>query len=453
MKGAPRAGGSAARFFGTSLRVTLMGALGVFAALTPGRPQGQPEGEGKASGSGKSGGAPRAPTATKEEDLNRLFNEEKERKPTPQGGGHSAQRSAGKPAERPGPGGMVQFADAKGRSYELDLFAAGDVVGGWDRAEPHTTENRLTVRELEFALSASVDHLARAFVSFAAHNEQGEQTTELEEAYLLFPSLVPRSTLKLGKFFFDAGRLNSIHRHEWSFTNAPLVHANLLDAEGASDIGLEWRFLLPWSFWQEITLGVFNGESFGHAHGEGPKKQNPLVVARLKQFIPFGPEWGTQMGFSWLRWHPDENPNRVSQQSGLDLLVKWKRGRLSSFQWVSEVWYRETREVRDSALDQPAAPVATYVGAYSLLEYQFAENWFLGMRFDGLTEPNKRGQLGYTYANGTASQSLIITYKPSEFSKFRITGERTIAIESGERTFQAYAQATFVIGFHPAHEY
>ena len=378
-------------------------------------------------------------TEGSEEELNRLFDEEEGRKPA--AGTAPASKS------------LVQVSDRKGRSYELDLFGSGDIVGGWDRAQPHTTENRLQIREVEFALSANVDHLAQAFFSFTGHEEKGETTAGLEEAYLLFPTLLPRSTLKVGRFFFDAGRLNSSHRHEWAFTGAPLVHDRLLGADGASDTGLEWHFLMPWSFWQELSVGVFNGENFGQDAGWGSQKQNPLAVARLKQFIPFGAEWGTQFGFSWLRWHSDGNPNKVSQQSGLDLLLKWKRGHLSSFQWSSEIWYRETRETRAGPLAMPAGPVVTFLGGYTFFEYQFAENWYAGLRLDGFTEPNRRGQLGYTYPNGAVSGSVMLTYKPSEFSRFRVTGERTTEIETGERTFQGYIQATFVIGFHPAHQY
>ncbi len=388
--------------------------------------------------------APAAPAngaeSGSEEELNRLFDTEK-------------QREASKRQEPPASRSLIQFADRRGRSYELDLLLAGDIVGGWDNEAEHTTENRLLVREVELGLFANVDHLAQGFVTFAAHHEDGETVVELHEAFLLFPTFVPRSTFKLGKFFFDAGRLNTIHRHDWSFTNAPIVHEQLLGEEGTADTGLEWHFLMPWDFWQEFSVGVFNGETFGHAHGEGPKKQNPLFTVRLKQFFPFWKDWGTQFGFSWLRWHPDENPNRVTQQSGLDLLVKWKRGRQSSFQWLSEVWYRETRETRERPFDRPGAPVETFTGAYTFFEYQFAQNWAAGLRFDGFTEPNKRGQLGYTYANGTVAESLVLTYSPSEFSKLRISGERTTDVETGERTYQAYAQATFILGYHPAHVY
>lgn len=375
-----------------------------------------------------------------EEELKRLFEQERESK-----------RSTRNKQE--GPNGSSAGNDGNQPSYKLDIMAAADLLGRWDRETPHTTDNRFAARELEVGLSASVDHLGRGILSVASHDENGEQVAELHEAYLAMDNFLPRTSLRLGKMFFDVGRLNTIHRHDWSFSTAPIVHEALLGEEAASDTGAELRFLMPWPFWQELSVGVFNGRTFGHAHSEGDPKQNPLVTVHLKQFVELGTNWGTQFGFSYLRWHPTENPNRVTQQSGIDAILKWKKGKLASFQWLSEVWYRETRQKNERPFDTPGPPVETFVGGYTFIEYQFHENWFAGIRLDGLTEPNKRGQLGYTIPNGSVAESLIVTFKPSEFSYFRVTGERSTDIESGEKTYQASFQATFIVGAHPSHVY
>ncbi len=374
-----------------------------------------------------------------------------------------------KPEEKPGagkseparpsqkPGGEISTGRIgyTGPGYTLDMLVAGDIFGEWDKESEHTTKNQLEVRESEVGFFAAVDHLADATVLMAAHNEDGEFVFELHEANLFFRNtFIPGTTLRVGKFFVDAGRLNSIHRHDWPFLYAPVVHRELLGEEGAADTGIQLQFLMPWAFWQELSVGVFNGKTFGHAHGEGPMKQNPMFTAHLKQFFPLPwDDWGTQFGFSYLRWHPDANPNRTTQQSGVDLLVKWKQGKLRSFQWLSETWYRETRELRANKFAPAAGPVETRFGAYSFLQYQFTDNWSAGYRLDFFTDPNKRGQLGYTVRNGTSADSLVLTYNPSEFSSFRGMLTRSVDIETGEVDNEIYFQATFIIGKHPAHVY
>ncbi|MBI3394453.1 MAG: hypothetical protein HY042_01320 [Spirochaetia bacterium] len=344
---------------------------------------------------------------------------------------------------------------SQGPGYQLDIIAAADTLGAWDKGTPKQTTNDYRVREAELGFIAAVDQLATGQVLAAAHQEDGQMKFELHEAYLFFPqTFIPNTSIKMGQFFYDVGRLNSIHRHDWPFPVAPVVHRELLADEAASDAGVQFQTLMPWSFWQELSVGVFNGKTVGEADMDGPAKRNPLVTAHLKQFLPLWWDgWGAQFGFSYMRWSPNANPYSVTQQSGADLVVKWKRGKLASFQWLSEVWYRETRERRQGALAPAAPPVDTRVGGYSFIEYQVAEQWFLGTRFDYFTDPNKRGALGYTVRNGTAEEALLITYKPSEFSFFRVQATRSTDIQTGVRDYLAYFQATFIIGKHPAHVY
>lgn len=342
-----------------------------------------------------------------------------------------------------------------GPGYTLDTLVAADFLGEWDKEAEHTTRNQFGVREAEVGFFAAIDQLADGTVMMAAHEEDGEFKFELHEANLFFRNtFIPGATLRVGKFFPDVGRLNSIHRHDWPFLNAPVVHRELLSDEGITDTGAQLQFLMPWVFWQELSIGVFNGKTFGEGSTSGPMKQNPMFTAHLKQFFPLPwNDWGTQFGFSYLRWNPDANPRRTTQQSGMDLLLKWKEGKLRSFQWTSEVWYRETRETRANKLSPAAPPVETRFGGYSYVQYQFTQNWAGGYRLDYFTDPNKRGQLGYTVRNGTSSDSLVLVYNPSEFSSFRGMLTRSTNIETGEVDNEIYFQATFILGKHPAHVY
>lgn len=349
---------------------------------------------------------------------------------------------------------FVSFNDRSQRSYTLDFMASVDFKGEWDKETAHTTRNQFALREAELGAFASIDHIAEGTLLIAAHNENGAYTGEIHEAFFFFPvTPLPRTSLKLGKFFFDTGRLNSIHRHDWPFTNAPLVHQQLFGDEGVDQAGGEAKFLFPWEFFQELTVGVFNGKTFGHTHTEGAIKQNPLGNVRLKQFFPLTESLGWQFGFSGLRFHPDTNSNKHTEMYGADTLVKWQLAPGFRIQAIGEVWYLETRQKNKRPFDAAAPPVETRLGGYSFLELQFLEHYYAGIRTDVFTNPNKRGALGYTIRNGTDQESLQFTWRPSEFSFFRITGSRTTDRQTGKRSYEYYLQADFILGKHPAHSY
>ncbi|MEQ9366534.1 MAG: hypothetical protein RIF32_20000 [Leptospirales bacterium] len=352
-------------------------------------------------------------------------------------------------------GNLLNFVDRNQRTYTLDILAAVDMVGEWDNEEPDTTGNEFAIREVELGFFADIDQLAQGVVLMAAHNEGGEFFYEVHEAYFNFPRFfVPNLSARAGQMFFDVGRLNATHRHDWKFTQAPVVHEELLDEEAAEDTGLELSYLMPWPFWQELTLGVFNGKTFGHSHVQGPEKNNPLYTAHLPQFFSIADDWGTQFGFSYLRWHPTEEANRVTHQYGFDFLLKWVQGHGRQLELSSEVWYRETREKNERRFDPPAAPIETRVGGYVFAEYRFHREWGVGYRYDYFTNPNFRDNDGrIEKKNGIEQNSVMVTYYPSEFSYFRATAERETILEAGDNTYQFYLQADFIIGRHPPHKY
>ncbi len=412
--------------------------------------------------------------------------------------------------------------------YHLDILAAVDMTGEWDKEkntgiikegrDPETyadrqiaeywsprstaTSNRAYIRSAELGFMAAVDHLAEGTFMLAAHDEGGEVYYDIHEASLFFPvTPVPGMTFKLGRFFLDAGRLNTIHQHDWPFTRTPVVHKELLASEGVGDFGGEIQYLFPLPFFLEAGAGVFNGRTFGHAHGDGPKKANPLFNGRLKSFFSPYQDWGIQTGATYIRLQPDSGKNTVMHQSGLDFTVKWEKGNQSSFQWTTEVWYRETqtKEPEWYSYNSVPVPVSTQVGAYSFMEYKFHKQWIAGIRYDFFKMPTMTAEAGFRQTPGitlaeTADElkkngnqvlpedpflieymkkvyvkqgwtesmtvknliqeaAVMLTFRPSEFSYFRGTVTR--------RTEQLYRntdhilnlQAVFIIGKHPAHIY
>ena len=337
-----------------------------------------------------------------------------------------------------------------------NIFISGDMVGNIGLANAsekdniqnisEQAKNGFFIREVEFGFSGAVDHILNGVFTAAMHNENGSLFAELHELYIEFPYLPYNFFLKGGFFAPDIGRLNTIHRHDWDFTLAPLIHKNLLDKEAAYDTGAELSYLMPLPFFQEIKVGIFNGRTFGHSHNDGFAKPQPLYTARIKNFFPTSHNTGIQWGGSFFRYNPSKSTHDVDYTYGTDLTFKWIEGKQRSVTWSTEFWYkksfRELAEAQESTL-----------GLYSYIQYQPWQRWSFGFRFDFFGKPDTfSAKINGRYFLQDYAQSIWITFKPSEFAYFRLTAERNNNYEKKD-SYILRIQAQFILGFHPAHAY
>ncbi len=325
-----------------------------------------------------------------------------------------------------------------------DMLFERDINNGRNNA---ITNNGFFVREVEFGFNTAIDHLALGTITFAVHNEAGEYFVELHEAYFEFNKLPLNLFFKLGRFFLDVGRLNSIHRHDWDFSNAPLVHEKFFDHEGVYDQGGELSLLMPFPFYQELKVGEFNGRTWGHTHGDGPVKPLPLLTARLKNFLSIYGNLGTQFGFSYIRYSPDDlEEDNVDNLFGVDLTFKWQHGKLRSFILSGEYWYKT--EIRKNSAMQKK------FGWYGYLQYKFHQNWSIGLRLDYYAELDEYVAFLDKNINKISYQySAWVTFKPSEFSYFRLSIEQHDLYEADKKNYAVYVQTDFVLGAHAPHKY
>lgn len=334
-----------------------------------------------------------------------------------------------------------------------EIFAALDLVHSQDISGPvRETNNNFDVREIEFGFSGYVDHFASATILFALHREShgediGEMLFDIHEAFVDLYALPFNLNLRMGKMFIDAGRLNTIHRHDWYFTNAPQVHKQIMNdiyvGEGASDMGAELSLLMPWSFYQELKVGVFRGRTFGHSHGDGFEKPAPMYTARLKQFAPLFGSWGTEFGFSYLRYQNDTVADNIDQTAGFDILFRNISTKLS-VTWASEFWYKIQERV--------GLLTDSRYGFFSYIDFKFFKKYHVGYRYDWYTGDFKNLNLTQGYSGNT----VWLAYKPSEFSTFRINAEQKNYDQLSSRTDSAYVlyvQGIFLLGYHKPHRY
>lgn len=333
----------------------------------------------------------------------------------------------------------------------LKYSVAGDIVGtlGAKKATTASSDrDRMIGREAELSLYGPVDHLFDAQSSLAAHFEDGESTYEIHELFVSSSKLIPRSRLKLGKFFLGVGKLNRVHRHDWPFTTAPLVQSELFNTkEGADDAGFEYGYLLPVPFYLDLTVGLTSGFTFGHSHSAGSRPLTPTHYARLATYFDLFSDGGAELGLNYLGRTAGDRTK--SDYVGLDVTAKWRDGKTVRFLLQSEVWWRQTKAGN--------GVIERKLGSYTFPQFGFSPNWLIGLRFDTLSFLNKTNSLTQQREKNINYWIVpTLTYKASEFSTFRLSytwkNYRELSqVLSSDRLIEL--QAIFILGAHPAHDF
>lgn len=334
---------------------------------------------------------------------------------------------------------LSAFALAEGTG--LKFSAAGDLVGNIGSKNQTTYPRRFDLREAEFGLYGPIDHNFDGTLTFAAHNEDGAYNLEVHEAYLSAKGLLPNLRLKAGKFFLGVGRLNQFHRHDWPFVAAPKSHRTYFDEEAAGDTGLQGDYLLSFlPIFTELTLGVTNGWTFGHAHNQGEKPIQPTHYARIANFFPLGETGGLQTGLNYL----GRNARNGGQTKlfGTDLTAKWRENGVVNWLLQSELWGRNLRPVGGN-LER------TY-GGYLYAQKNLFDRVDLGLRFDGYTlDTSPTRNLDYSLLTN-------VNFRHSEFALFKASYQLDYekrAHQDSQVNRVLQIQAVFLLGDHPSHDF
>ncbi len=318
---------------------------------------------------------------------------------------------------------------AAAKIFNPDLSVIGTFLGaaGNPRVRPGPS---FQMRETEVALQAIVDPYARAdfFLSF------GHQGVELEEGYLTFPALPGGFQAKAGKMRAAFGRVNTMHLDTLPWTDRPLVTQNLLGGEeGISDAGLAVSRILP------APGGVFleGAGQFYRLFGS-ERRSDVLAVGRLRGFRDVSESTNVDLGFSFGHGSSPEVPSPALRLYGMDATVRWKPLRRAIYR--SFIGRTELVWARAAQPEETARAFGYYVSG----EYQFGRRWSAGARFD-------RSERYERLLRDTGG-SLLLTYRPSEFSQLRGQLRRT---RYGERVTanELLFQLQFSLGVHGAHPF
>ncbi|HTY62703.1 MAG TPA: hypothetical protein VMG30_10645 [Acidobacteriota bacterium] len=321
------------------------------------------------------------------------------------------------------------------KALNPDISVIGDFIGvaGHNPVQPSPS---LQMHESEIGLQAILDPYARGdfFLSF------GEEGVNLEEGYITFTSLPAGFVVKAGKMRSDFGKVNTMHNHVLSWVDRPLVTDNLVGGEdGINDAGFSIQRILPApkGIFLEATGQLFRGDSADVFTASN--KSDLSQVVHLRGYKDITDSTNLDLGFSFARGHNDLGSDFLTYLYGIDATLRWKPLRRSIYHSVvlrSEFIWSQRQQVLS---DQSA------FGFYTSADYQLGRRWFLGGRYDR----SDRSRTANETDNGG---SLVLTYRPSEFSLVRGQYRFTRYADNVD-THELLMQVQFSLGAHGAHPF
>ena len=331
-------------------------------------------------------------------------------------------------------GGQGQTtATGLSRAFNPAISANGLFLGSYTSREQADVApgTGLQVQEMEVQFTSFVDSYLKADLILSLPGGEGIET---EEGFVTTQGLPYNLNLKVGKFYAELGRHNTLHTHAFPFIDPPLVLTRFLGEEGLNETGLSLSALLPAPWYAELSGQVLNGDNPLFA---SPKGKDLLYLGHLKNFWDLGDAATAELGGSWAAGQ--NRDQALSFLAGVDLTLKWRPPRRALYRGL--VWQSEYLYARQSLSSGRRAQG----GLYSLVQYQFTHRWWLEGRYDlfGLPQVQAEGR--------EHRLSGLLAFVPSEFSALRFQYRHTDAGSGGEN--QVLAQLNFTIGSHPAHRY
>jgi hypothetical protein len=327
-------------------------------------------------------------------------------------------------------------------------------VVGWFQSEVghphdpgHDPEPPIQLKETELGLQSIVDPWARGdfFISF---DQNGN--ANLEEGYLTWFHLPGYLSLRGGKFRSFFGPFNRTHPHDTPFATRPLVEREYLGEDGLAGegLGLSWQVPNPWIYVNLDGEAIRPPSASDSPAFDRAERGDLLYTARLSAFYDLSDEQNVYVGGggAWgpagRQFDPVGNSSSTlhSRLYQLDLTYRWKnpaRAIYRSFIWQTELVWSQHDVATDSTVDSR--------GIMSWLQYQFAQRWSAGGRYDYSQFPTDNDRHEY-------GGLVFLTYAPSEFSRLSLQGSH-IRRSDGQDEDLGFIRVIFNIGPHGAHPF
>lgn len=333
------------------------------------------------------------------------------------------------------------------QSMNPDLSVIGDFLAHYDsRGQKADPGNEIMLREVEIGLTGDIDSYAKGTLIVSMERESSHYHTDIEEGYAFFPNLPWDLQLKVGRFRADIGKVNTMHLHSLPWVEYPLVTRKFLGDEGLIADGAAVSRLIPnpWDTYMELTYEVFRNDN--DVLFAGSQAQDAAQLLHLKNFFDLTPSSSLELGLSAMTG--PNNANHGGQRTsvgGADLTFKWRppeAGKYESLTLQAEA-LMSRKDLDAEATRQDAW------GMFSALEYQFAQRWAVGGRYDFSEDPTTAGQREH-------AGSLYLTFRQSEFCFWRLGYQhswRNYEEKGSDTDGQVWLQLNFSFGVHGTHKY
>ena len=352
------------------------------------------------------------------------------------------------------------------KKYRLAGFVPSGDIGPGPRS--------FSIAESELNLSASVDHLFAAGLTFSL---TPDDTVSVEEAYAIATGLPYGVTPKFGRFFSGLGYLNEQHQHVWDFYDAPLVYQAFFGGQYTQN-GVQVKWVAPTDTYIEL------GGEVGSGTGYPGNDRNKNGIGDGVVYVHAGGDVGTsnswRAGLSYLQTAANDRGYSIVDGNGIDTPVSftgrsrvavadfvWKwapdgNARERNFKLQGEyMWRRESGDLAyDTSLNAALAATSSYTsrqsGFYVQGVYQFMPQWRVGARYDWLDSGSvSYGDNGAYFGDvgfNPQRTSVMVDWTPSEFSRLRLQYSQAKLIP-GVTDNQWFLQYILTLGAHGAHRY
>ncbi len=339
-----------------------------------------------------------------------------------------------------------------------DIDSSWDQIPGFQPAgEIGSGESGFSSGEAEINLNASVDARYFGNLTLGIGEVDGSVDVGLEEAWFQTTSLPMGLSVLGGRFFSEAGYLNSFHFHSDDFTDRPLPYQAFFGGRYTVD-GVQARWVAPASLLVEIGAELnWGGGHPATANGDSSPGAWTLF-SNIGGDVGDSHSW--QFGLAWIRADAMERTAEGASEAFtgdsdlavVDLVWKWAPGGnpvRQNFKLQGEYFRRS-----ETGLFAGLPYDGDQTGWYLQGVWQFAPTWRTGLRHDVVDADNGPLLAGTGLEDpgrSSSRDSLMLDWSPSEFSRLRMQYTNDKVLPQSDH--QWHLQYIMSIGAHGAHQF
>ncbi len=288
---------------------------------------------------------------------------------------------------------------------DISLIGTFNTTTDLTKDSPDKGKINFEMPEMELFVDGYLNPYARGAGNISY--EGGEFS--VEELYANIVRGLPLDAqIKAGKYLVGFGQLNIVHPHAWAFVERPLFHQVYFGPDGFNDIGFNFSFILPTSFYSNLDLGIYKGDAIGHSEVADPTEESianhrgrsPIFVGRLGTFFSLGDYSNLGIGLNGsygvhakmdLNTSGDSTAALINKSlnytyAGLDFKFKYRPDDYTALTIQGETILNHRDVLRDGVIGinfpkQSLQTINTY-GAFIYVDYLFEKMYSFGAKYD-----------------------------------------------------------------------